>query len=46
VRYELDQLLSELTVTTVMVTHHYLDALFFGNQILVFDHGHVIQQSD
>jgi molybdate transport system ATP-binding protein len=44
VRQELRQLLSEIDVTTVMVTHHYLDALFFGDQILVLDHGRVIQQ--
>jgi molybdate transport system ATP-binding protein len=44
VRHTLRQLLSALAVTTVMVTHHYLDALFFGDQILVLDHGYVIQQ--
>ena len=44
VRHELRQLLSDIDVTTVMVTHHYLDALFFGDQILVLDHGRVIQQ--
>jgi molybdate transport system ATP-binding protein len=27
-----------------MVSHQYIDALLFGHQILVLDHGKVIQQ--
>jgi molybdate transport system ATP-binding protein len=46
IRHELHHLLSQLTVTTVMVTHQYLDALFFGDQILVLDKGRAIQQGD
>ncbi|GCF06525.1 ABC transporter ATP-binding protein [Dictyobacter arantiisoli] len=44
VRQELRQLLREIAVTTLFVTHHYLDGLLFGDQILVMDHGQLIQQ--
>ena len=44
VRQQLYHLLAEIRLTTVMVTHHYLEALLFGHSILVLDHGHVIQQ--
>jgi molybdate transport system ATP-binding protein len=44
VRQELRHLLNETNITTVLVTHHYLDALLFAHQILVLDHGSVIQQ--
>lgn len=46
VRQELRRLLAEAGITTVLVTHHYLEALFFGEHILVLDHGRVIQQGD
>src|SRR5215471_11338408 len=44
VRQELRNLLSSAGITTVMVTHQYLEALLFGNQILVLEQGQVIQQ--
>ncbi|MDQ2904114.1 MAG: ATP-binding cassette domain-containing protein [Ktedonobacteraceae bacterium] len=44
VRQELRRILAQVGITTVLVTHHYLDALLFGQQILVLDQGHVIQQ--
>ena len=44
VRQELRRLLGETGITTVMVTHQYLEALLFGHQILVLDHGSLIQQ--
>ncbi len=44
VRQELRHILAEASLTTVMVTHHYLEALLFGEHILVLDHGRVIQQ--
>jgi molybdate transport system ATP-binding protein len=44
VRQELRHILSETGITTLMVTHQYLDALLFGDQILVVDHGRIIQQ--
>jgi molybdate transport system ATP-binding protein len=44
VRQELRYILGETGITTVMVTHQYLDALLFGHQILVLDRGKVIQQ--
>ena len=43
-RQELRRLLGETGITTVMVTHQYLEALLFGHQLLVLDHGSVIQQ--
>lgn len=46
VRQELRRILSEVEITTVMVTHHYLEALLFGQQILVLDGGRVIQQGE
>ncbi len=46
VRQDLRHLLSDLSVTTILVTHNYLDALLFGEHILVLDHGQVIQQGD
>jgi molybdate transport system ATP-binding protein len=42
VRQELRQILSG--ITTVMVTHQYLEALLFGHQILVLEQGHVLQE--
>jgi molybdate transport system ATP-binding protein len=44
VEQELRQILSSLQLTTVMVSHQYIDALLFGHQIIVLDHGKVIQQ--
>ena len=44
VEQELRQILSRLQLTTVMVSHQYIDALLFGHQIIVLDHGRVIQQ--
>jgi molybdate transport system ATP-binding protein len=46
VRQQLYRLLAEIHLTTVMVTHHYLEALLFGHSILVLDHGHIIQQGN
>ena len=43
-RQELRALLASSGITTIMVTHQYLEALLFGYQILVLEHGHVIQQ--
>ncbi len=44
VRQELRNLLSSAGITTVMVTHQYLEALLFGYHILVLEQGYVIQQ--
>ncbi|WP_220193813.1 ABC transporter ATP-binding protein [Ktedonospora formicarum] len=44
VRQELRSILAETGITTVLVTHHYIDALVFGQHILVLDQGRVIQQ--
>ena len=44
VRQELRSLLASSGITTIMVTHQYLEALLFGYQILVLEQGHVIQQ--
>src|SRR5712691_10360565 len=44
VRQELRQILSGTGITTVMVTHQYLEALLFGYHILVLEQGQVIQQ--
>jgi molybdate transport system ATP-binding protein len=46
VRQELQRILAELHITTIMVTHQYLEALLFGHSILVLDNGHIIQQGD
>jgi molybdate transport system ATP-binding protein len=46
VRQELRHILSQLEITTVMVTHQYLDALLFGHQILVLEGGSVLQQGN
>jgi molybdate transport system ATP-binding protein len=46
VRQELQRILADVGITTVLVTHHYLEALVFGQQILVLDAGKVIQQGD
>ena len=37
VRQQLYRLLAEIHLTTIMVTHHYLEALLFGHSILVLD---------
>jgi molybdate transport system ATP-binding protein len=44
VRQELRHILRDIGITTLMVTHQYLDGLFFGDQILVMDQGQLIQQ--
>jgi len=44
VRQELRRILAHIGVTTVFVTHQYLEALVFGHHILVLDHGQLIQQ--
>ncbi len=44
VRQELRGLLSSAGITTIMVTHQYLEALLFGHHILVLEHGRIIQQ--
>ena len=44
VRQELRSILSSVGITTVLVTHDYLEALLFGYHILVLEQGHVIQQ--
>lgn len=43
VRQELRQILHEVGITTIMVTHQYLEALLFGDQILVLDRGKILQ---
>jgi molybdate transport system ATP-binding protein len=44
VRQELRRILAQVAITTVLVTHQYLEALLFGDHILVLDHGQLIQQ--
>jgi molybdate transport system ATP-binding protein len=44
VRQELRRILSDMGITTVMVTHQYLEALLFGHHILVLEHGRILQQ--
>lgn len=46
VRQELRHILSEAGITTVMVTHQYLEALLLGHQILVLEGGNVLQQGN
>ncbi|HEV2656019.1 MAG TPA: TOBE domain-containing protein [Ktedonobacteraceae bacterium] len=40
------QRLADVNITTILVTHQYLEALVFGHQILVLDHGKVVQQGE
>jgi molybdate transport system ATP-binding protein len=44
IRRELRHLLSEEGITTILVTHDYLEALIFGSQIVVLNQGRVLQQ--
>jgi molybdate transport system ATP-binding protein len=44
IRQELRRILSDVRITTVLVTHQYLEALLFGHQILVLEHGRILQQ--
>lgn len=44
VRQELRSILADVNITTVMVTHQYLEALLFGHHIVVLDAGSIIQQ--
>ncbi|GHO86517.1 ABC transporter ATP-binding protein [Dictyobacter formicarum] len=46
VRQELRTILREVQITTLFVTHHYLDGLLFGDQLLVVDQGRLVQQGD
>ncbi len=46
VRQELRRILAQLEITTVMVTHQYLEALLFGYQILVLEGGSILQQGN
>jgi molybdate transport system ATP-binding protein len=46
VRHELHRILTEVGITTLLVTHQYLEALVFGHQILVLDAGKIIQQGE
>ncbi|GLV58458.1 ABC transporter ATP-binding protein [Dictyobacter sp. S3.2.2.5] len=46
VRQELRKILREVQITTLFVTHHYLDGLLFGDQLLVIDQGRLVQQGD
>lgn len=44
VRQELLRILKQAEITTVLVTHQYVEALLFGQQILVLDRGEIIQR--
>jgi molybdate transport system ATP-binding protein len=44
VRQELRHILASTGITTLLVTHQYLEALLFGHSILILDSGRVIQQ--
>ena len=44
VRQELRRILAEVDVTTVLVTHTYIEALLFGQHIIVLEQGQVLQQ--
>jgi molybdate transport system ATP-binding protein len=44
VRQQLRLIIAETGITSVMVTHQYTEALLLGQQILVLDHGRMIQQ--
>ncbi len=44
VRQELRHILTEVDTITLLVTHTYLEALLFGQNILVLEDGHVLQQ--
>ena len=44
VRQELRHILVNIGITTILVTHQYLEALLFGQSILVLDAGRIIQQ--
>jgi len=44
VRQELRHIQAQVGITTVLVTHQYLEALLFGYHILVLDHGQLVQQ--
>ncbi|GCE19212.1 ABC transporter ATP-binding protein [Dictyobacter kobayashii] len=46
VRQELRTILREVQITTLLVTHHYLDGLLFGDQLLAVDQGRLVQQGD
>lgn len=44
VRQELRRILRQTEITTVLVTHQYIEALLLGQQILVLDGGRVVQR--
>lgn len=44
IRQELRSILADIGITTIMVTHQYVEALLFGHHILVLDQGSIIQQ--
>src|SRR5207253_8167064 len=44
VRQQLRHILANIGITTILVTHQYLEALLFGQSILVLDAGRIIQQ--
>jgi len=46
VRQELRGILANVNITTVMVTHSYVEALLFGYHIIVLEGGRIIQQGD
>lgn len=46
VRQELRRILQQTKITTILVTHHYLEALLLGQHILVLDDGKVAQQGN
>lgn len=45
-RQELRRILTQAGITTILVTHDYLDALVFGQHIVVLDRGQVLQQGN
>jgi molybdate transport system ATP-binding protein len=44
VRQELRRILQQARITTLLVTHHYIEALLFGEQIVVMDGGKIVQR--
>jgi len=46
VRHELHRILTEVGITTILVTHQHLEALVFGQQILVLDAGKIVQRGE
>ncbi|HET8845788.1 MAG TPA: ABC transporter ATP-binding protein [Ktedonobacteraceae bacterium] len=44
VRQELRRIIQKTEITTILVTHQYIEALLLGQHILVLDNGRVIQE--